>query len=164
MKPCPAPQLIESEAHLTVKTWLHGITTTEVQQKPLIPLIPPGPHDTSLVHATWVPQGTAPRSHTSSQTPNRRPSNTGPWQSAPSICLPSLCYTEYHRRTGVEDTEVVQGNFRQLNRFLSPTGQMLVSKMSHIAWLSWRSCSSTSSPNPSLLTSMWFCFKSPFLL
>ena len=55
---------------------------------------------------TWVAQGTALPSQNSSQMPNRSPSKAGLWQRASSICLPSLCNTEYHRWTRGEDTEV----------------------------------------------------------
>jgi len=153
VKPCSTPHLTESRSRLTVRSWLGGITTTEVQQKPLIPPIP-----SSLTHGLPMPQDTALPPQSSSQTSNWSPYRAGLWQRASSICLPSLFNTEYCSRIGGEDTEValVQKstcfpktpirNFRQLNRFLSLAGQML--------GLMNDKYSMAVGPNFSLLTSM----------
>lgn len=129
VKLCPAPQLMESHSDFTVRSWLHGLTIIEVQQEPVVPLVPP-----PVTHCCPMPPLPA---QSSSQMPSKSPSNAVPCQRAQSICLPSLCNTEYRRQTGREDTEIalVQKstcspktpirNVTQLNRFLSLAGQML---------------------------------------
>lgn len=125
-------QLIEIHSDLTARSWLCDITTTEVQQKPLMLLVPPPltpgcpkAQLSNLRAATKCSTGASPRTD---------------WQRDPGICPPSICNTEYHRWTGggtityrmpwYKSPPALQRplleirNFKQLDRFLLLSGQM----------------------------------------
>lgn len=135
VKPCSALQLTGSHSDLTARSWLCGITTTEVQQKPLMSLVsPPLTHRWPMPPVPPKAQVSHPRAAAKCPIGATPMWDFGKEHQASAYPPSATQISQVNRGEDTEDVLVQKStwfpktpirNFRQLNRFLSPAGQIL---------------------------------------